>query len=653
MVWTCEQGRCLSVGCEAGYADCDGLSDNGCEVDVRRDASRCGGCDQPCRSGTRFANAEVACVVGECIFLGCWIGFADHNGDCEQDGTCLDGCEACLPLVDGSVEIPDDGEDNDCDGQDSVNSEERGLYVDPSFVFGAECPEPGQGTRGCPFRALVWALEEAQQNGHWEAPDLAKREIYLAAGLYIGQQVAAEITKPIMLLGGYRRTASGPWTRDPRANETVLRAGFGAAVVAASDVEGWAVLDGLVATRRIEVHGSLLARRLRSSGTLDILSTSSEATLWLDASDIDGTIDDSLGVVGWTLTNSTIHGDVRGRSRWTLTGNTVEGELLGGAHWRLAANTIHGNIRCGDWSTLLGNVLLGSLQRNVFSESCTLAGNTIDGDLGGGARWTLTGNTVRGTVRGLHDWTVTGNTFEGDMLYSSGPWTLRDNTIRGDVESGGYWTATGNTIFGDLHVSWGNMVLAGNTILGSVAGSGRSWVLTGNTIYLPVGGSDAAIRMFSEDWQITNNAFVWPGDPAQAGYALVEGNADANPHVVRGNAFIGFGSTPPSLYLNEANSPITDLRHLNTLGDLPECGRGDNIVINDPLDAGFISLQPGAPGFLALRPDSPLVDAGIDLPLLCADLTTEAPATDVTGQPIPCGDAFDIGSHESCPAAQR
>jgi hypothetical protein len=60
---TCTQGVCGGQ-CEDGYADCDGLPDNGCEVDTRIDNRNCGACGSACERGQ--VCSEGKCLVAPC-----------------------------------------------------------------------------------------------------------------------------------------------------------------------------------------------------------------------------------------------------------------------------------------------------------------------------------------------------------------------------------------------------------------------------------------------------------------------------------------------------------------------------------------------------------------------------------------------------------
>lgn len=78
----CVVGSCRLL-CDAGYADCDSIPTNGCEVDQRYDPANCGRCGGMCI----VANGTATCNGGRCGVAACNIGFAD----CDRDPT--NGCE--------------------------------------------------------------------------------------------------------------------------------------------------------------------------------------------------------------------------------------------------------------------------------------------------------------------------------------------------------------------------------------------------------------------------------------------------------------------------------------------------------------------------------------------------------------------------------
>lgn len=83
----CSGGKCTVAGCELGWADCNAISNDGCETDLRIDTTHCGACDQSCS----IPRAVAACVAGRCEPASCAEGFA------ECDGVPETVCETHLP----------------------------------------------------------------------------------------------------------------------------------------------------------------------------------------------------------------------------------------------------------------------------------------------------------------------------------------------------------------------------------------------------------------------------------------------------------------------------------------------------------------------------------------------------------------------------
>ena len=83
-IHACVGGSCVIGACTAGSADCDGTVSNGCEIAVRgSDVNNCGGCGVRCA----FANAAATCAGGTCALGACTPGFADC------DDVAANGCE--------------------------------------------------------------------------------------------------------------------------------------------------------------------------------------------------------------------------------------------------------------------------------------------------------------------------------------------------------------------------------------------------------------------------------------------------------------------------------------------------------------------------------------------------------------------------------
>ncbi|HKP60958.1 MAG TPA: hypothetical protein VJV78_29715 [Polyangiales bacterium] len=81
----CSTGQC-QVSCAIGYADCDGLVQNGCEQSTTNDLMSCGSCDFECTT----SQGSTSCSQGVCM-PSCSPGV---SGDC--DGNTQNGCETNL-----------------------------------------------------------------------------------------------------------------------------------------------------------------------------------------------------------------------------------------------------------------------------------------------------------------------------------------------------------------------------------------------------------------------------------------------------------------------------------------------------------------------------------------------------------------------------
>ena len=106
----CLEGNC-GLACVMGFGDCDGNAANGCEIDIRRTATHCAACGRVCTLGRETLNASPACVDSACSFA-CGAGWGDCDGmranGCETDvttdrrncGACGTACDA--PNASGS-----------------------------------------------------------------------------------------------------------------------------------------------------------------------------------------------------------------------------------------------------------------------------------------------------------------------------------------------------------------------------------------------------------------------------------------------------------------------------------------------------------------------------------------------------------------------
>src|SRR6185369_559140 len=83
----CKAGKCAVGMCNAGFADCDGLPANGCEVDTNNDRDNCLGCGNGCVAANGMADCNMGCTITSCN-----MGFADCNKMYQ------DGCEASIDI---------------------------------------------------------------------------------------------------------------------------------------------------------------------------------------------------------------------------------------------------------------------------------------------------------------------------------------------------------------------------------------------------------------------------------------------------------------------------------------------------------------------------------------------------------------------------
>ncbi|MBP9197658.1 MAG: hypothetical protein KBF35_08325 [Saprospiraceae bacterium] len=79
----CSGGSCVISFCNAGYSNCDGLTSNGCEINLNTSPLNCGGCGLVCN----LPNAISGCSGGLCTISSCNTGYLNC------DGVTANGCE--------------------------------------------------------------------------------------------------------------------------------------------------------------------------------------------------------------------------------------------------------------------------------------------------------------------------------------------------------------------------------------------------------------------------------------------------------------------------------------------------------------------------------------------------------------------------------
>jgi hypothetical protein len=95
-----DEGLCVldPDRCFPPYRDCNGDPEDGCETNIATNAAHCGDCDTPAPCPELFLNAEPACARDETGRPTCGIRRCD-SGYADCDGLVDNGCEAELAFA--------------------------------------------------------------------------------------------------------------------------------------------------------------------------------------------------------------------------------------------------------------------------------------------------------------------------------------------------------------------------------------------------------------------------------------------------------------------------------------------------------------------------------------------------------------------------
>ncbi len=103
--YLCQSGGCVIISCDAGYTDCNAVTDDGCEIFTSGDVDNCGSCSNQCTND----NGTTQCLSGNCAptCIGLF-GDCDGNPDngCETPLNTLTDCGGCNVACD----LPNAGE---------------------------------------------------------------------------------------------------------------------------------------------------------------------------------------------------------------------------------------------------------------------------------------------------------------------------------------------------------------------------------------------------------------------------------------------------------------------------------------------------------------------------------------------------------------
>ncbi len=209
---SCVAGTCTLGTCDPGFANCNGVASDGCEVNTQTDVANCGGCGTQCANV--YPNSSVSCTTGTCNFLGCLAGH--YN----LDGNLANGCEYACTFI-GALDNPDDSfVDRNCDGIDGDVT--KAIFV----AIPADGGNDGNaGTMTAPMATINAAIAKAGSVG--------KTQVYISEGTYNGRVTLAD---GISLYGGYSK-ANG-WARSASYIAKITSSAVSGSPARVSAVEG-------------------------------------------------------------------------------------------------------------------------------------------------------------------------------------------------------------------------------------------------------------------------------------------------------------------------------------------------------------------------------------------------------------------------------
>ncbi|MCB9487943.1 MAG: putative metal-binding motif-containing protein [Deltaproteobacteria bacterium] len=595
-----EDGDGFGENCEAG-ADCNDYDAAAYQVltgylDVDSDG---------------YPGTEVSICGGEALPA----GYFSYSDDCN---------DASAMSYPGAAEIPDDGEDQDCQGGDLTASNDNGIFVD-----GDSGSNANPGTMEEPVKTVQKGIDLAEGD---------TERVYIAAEEYDEDvQVAG-----VALYGGYD---AADWSRDIEANETELTATVAYPIEVASD--GWVRADGLT-INGIDTGASF---GVFGNPGAEITFSRLRINTFADGTGGFGVYNGSGGLT--YLEDVVI--DMTDNSS-SLYGVQQVGGLFTADNLRILAT--------GTTGTFYGVLLAGSAYGMVTNSSVVVDGPSANyGILASGASIEM-----RGTTLDMGD--SPGVTY--GVLVAGGAASFIDN----DVTIGETASAFGMMLapaYGGQLIN--NRIQIGEG-LGSLYGIYSSGVpfatLTAMNNRVFVGnGPGETIAFYSTSsplFSANNTLIAGEGSISIGAYVGLTTTEISSSYLVNNVIQSDEGSTSEwTVYMTTgAALPVLNLLNNDLAGESPDClvkvNAGCVTDIGDVNECAWVGCREAsgnlddepdlvdpAMGNFALVDTSPLIDAGVNPAPWAPDAAGDAIWYDYEMDVRPAGDGFDIGADEFLP----
>jgi hypothetical protein len=225
----------ISFPCNSNFADCNGLSADGCEINLSTSVQNCGSCGNNCSN--LYPNATGVCAASACSMGPCNTNF--YN----LDGNSANGCEYACTFT-SATDNPDNSfTDSNCDGIDGNQS--IAIFVATSGS------DANAGTKALPMLSIQAAIGKAVATG--------KTHVYISNGTFSGKVL---LSNGVSLYGGY--SASNNWSRSnafvTTISSSVVSSGIvnalqGINITSSTVVDHITITGGNTATSGTSVYG--------------------------------------------------------------------------------------------------------------------------------------------------------------------------------------------------------------------------------------------------------------------------------------------------------------------------------------------------------------------------------------------------------------